>query len=232
MAFPKLDVPTFELHLPVLNKTVKYRPFLVKENKVLMMLSESDADGIGKIVADLVNSCTFGVLDANKLASVDLEYLFLNIRAKSIGESYDFVASCVSCEEKIQTKANIEKIKVSKDESHTSKIMLSDTVGIQMKYPTFSQVLEVYQDTSSEALLKLIKRCIKATFTPDTYDEVEDPDSPELDEFLGDMTKERFAKLEQFLQTMPALVQEVEADCPNCGAHNNIEIRGLENFFA
>lgn len=231
MALPKLDIPTFEATLPVSEKVVKFRPFLVKEHKILMMVQSDDVEDINKLVIDLVNTCTFNAVDGAKLSSVDLEYLFLKIRAKSLGEGYDFVVKCNSCAKEIEAQANIENIKVVKGEDHQFKFLLTDTVGIEMRHPTFKDVFSVYKKQDSNTVFEMIKSCIKAIYTPENYTEITVDNYGELDEFIDSLTKEQFAKIENFFTTMPALVQEMDVKCPSCGADNHIEIKGLENFF-
>jgi hypothetical protein len=231
MALPKIDIPTFEATLPVLNKVVKYRPFLVKEHKVLMMLQESDSDGVSKIVADLVTACTFGKVDGSTLSSVDLEYLFLQIRAKSISETYNFIVTC-GCGEQTEVQANIENIKVDKPEGHELKIALTDSVGVEMRHPSFRDIMRVYSKANTDTVMDLVKSCIKAVYDRNSYTEIDDSNKADLDTFVEDLTKEQFDKIENFFGTMPTLVQVVDSVCPKCEANNHVEVRGLENFFA
>jgi hypothetical protein len=230
MALPKLEVPTFELELPSSGKKVKYRPFLVKEHKILLMLEGADNSEVNRMVQELVDTCTFGALDVKSLPSVDIEYLFLNIRAKSLGEVYELIVNC-PCGTKIDAQSNIDAIKVVKVPEHSTKISLTNSVGVEMTYPKFFNTLEIYDDQSTDAIIKLVKECIKGVYTPEQYTQIDESNQPELDEFLDGLTKDQFDKLEAFFVTMPRLVQTVEADCPECGRHNEVEIRGLENFF-
>jgi hypothetical protein len=231
MVLPKLDIPTFEATLPVSEKVVKYRPFLVKEHKVLMMIQSDDVEDINKLVIDLVNACTFNTVDGEKLSNIDLEYLFLKIRSKSLGETYDFMVKCNSCDKDIETQANIENIKVVKSEEHAFKFLLTDTVGIEMKHPTFKDVFSVYRKQTTETVFEMIKSCVKAIYTPESYVEITVDNYDELETFIDSLTKEQFTKIENFFTTMPSLVQEMDVKCPSCGADNHIEIKGLENFF-
>jgi len=230
MALPKLDIPTFELTLPSSDKKVKYRPFLVKEQKLLMMLQNADKDEIDRIVEELVNTCTFETLDVKNLPSVDIEYLFLNIRARSISEVFEFIINC-DCGTQIDAEANIDEIKIEKSVQHTSKILVTDNLGFEFKYPHFREVFSVYADQSIDNIFNLVLSCIKAVYTPEEYVEVDESNREELKEMLEKLTKAQFEKLEEFFVTMPKLIQHVKKTCPACGAENEVQIKGLDNFF-
>lgn len=228
MALPKLDVPTFELELPSTGKKVKYRPFLVKEHKMLLMLQDGDMESISKIITDLVDVCTFKKLNVDDLASVDIEYLFLNIRAKSINETYEFMINC-ECGEKYEAQADIEKLEIEKKPDHSNKILITNEIGFEMKYPPFDAVVTAYNTSS---VFDLISDCVKAVYTPEAYEEITKDNKEELKEMIDGLTKQQFEKIEKFFETMPKLVQKVEGTCPKCSKVTEVEIRGLENFFA
>lgn len=230
MALPKLDIPTFELTLPSSDKKVKYRPFLVKEQKLLMLLQNADRDEIDRIVEELVDTCTFNKLDVSSLPSVDVEYLFLNIRARSISEAYEFYVNC-ECGTQIDAEANIDNITIDKNPKHTNKILVTDNLGFELKYPHFRSVFSVYSDQSVENVFSLVLSCIKAVYTPEEYVEVDESNKEELKEMLENLTKEQFEKLEEFFVTMPKLLQKVTKTCPACGKENEVQIKGLDNFF-
>ena len=139
MALPKLETPTYELTLPSNNKKIKYRPFFVKEHKVLMTLKDADYTEINRVIKELIDVCTFKQLDLDDLANFDIEYLFINLRAKSVGETLDLIINC-ECGNKIEHTANLLDAKVVKNKTHNNKIQLTDTIGIEMRYPTFSDV--------------------------------------------------------------------------------------------
>lgn len=232
MALPKLETPKFDTVLPTTGKRINYRPFLVKEHKLLMMMQDGDVEDVTRIVEELVDTCTFGEVNAKKLSSTDIEWLFLKIRSKSIGENYEFIIPCNSCQKQIDTEVSIETITVEKTEGHADRVLITESIGIDMRYPTFKEILDLYKDQTPDKALDLILRCVKAVYTPDSYTEIDENNKQELVELVESMNKEQFDKLENFFNTMPKLVQKVDAVCPACNAKNHVEIKGLENFFA
>lgn len=238
MSLPKLEVPTYTCELPT-GKTVKYRPFFVKEHKQLLIMQNGDADAIQKVIGDLLTACTFNEVDGHKLPSVDAEYLFLQVRARSISEVFDFIVNCdgkigdVACGNKIDTQTNIDDLKVVKPEKHTKMIQLSDNILLEMRYPLLEETIKVYESEGQEEVFAMILNSIKAIHTrsPEKTIEIDSDNKEELKTFVDDMTKEQFDKVEEFFATMPYVVQHVSTQCNKCGKINNINIRGLENFF-
>ena len=151
MALPILETPTYELTLPSTDQKVKYRPFLVKEYKILLTALESDGTEIQRIVTDLVDVCTFNKLDVKTLPNFDIEYLFLNIRAKSIGEMTSLNLKCNNCENEITFELDITKAEVKRNPEHTTKIFITDTIGLEMRYPKFEEMAAIYENFKSES---------------------------------------------------------------------------------
>jgi hypothetical protein len=230
MALPKLNTPTFELTLPSNGSKVKFRPFLVKEHKVLLTMSEAENNEVARIIRELVDVCTFKQLNVDELPHFDIEYIFMFLRAKSIGESVDVIVNC-ECGEKIETSFNIEELKVDKPEGHSNKIMINDTVGVEMKYPNIDDVVGIFASDDNQKVIDIIITSIKAVYDADNYWETKDQTKQELEEFVYSLTKEQFDKLEKFFVTSPKIVQHIECDCPKCGKHNVSKLEGLQNFF-
>lgn len=230
MALPKLNTPTYELTLPSTGQKVVYRPFFVKEHKVLLTLTNADEKETARVVKELVNICTFEKLNVDKLPHFDIEFIFLNLRAKSIGEIVDVVVNC-KCGNKIDTSFDINNLKVEKLPGHTPKIHLSDSIGIEMNYPKFEDVLEVYTDNDTTKIISLIVDSIKGIFNTENYWEAKDQTKEELEEFVNSLTKKQFDKIEEFFTSAPKVVQIIETDCPKCGNHNISRLEGLSNFF-
>ena len=230
MSLPKLNTPTYELVLPSTGKKVRYRPFLVKEHKVLLTMSEADDYEISRIVNELVNACTFGKLSIEDLAHFDIEYIFLNLRARSISEKVDVVVNC-SCGEKIETSFSIDNLKVEKTPGHTNKIMLTDEYGIELRYPLFESIVEIFAKNNDEDIFNLIVNSIKGVYSKDEYWEAKEQTKEELENFINSLTKEQFDKIETFFTTAPKIVQVIETDCPSCKKHNVSRLEGLSNFF-
>jgi hypothetical protein len=230
MALPKLNTPTFELILPSDGSKVKFRPFLVKEHKVLLTMSEAENEEVARIIRELVDVCTFKQLKVDELPHFDIEYIFMFLRAKSIGESVDVIVNC-ECGEKISTSFNIEDIKVNKPEGHSNKIMINEEVGVEMRYPNIDDVVGIFQSNDNQKVIDLIITSIKAVYDTDNYWETKDQTKQELEEFVYSLTTEQFDKLEKFFVTSPKIVQNIECDCPKCGKHNVSKLEGLQNFF-
>jgi hypothetical protein len=230
MALPKLNTPTYELILPSSGKKVKFRPFLVKEHKVLLTMSEAENSEVSRIIRELVEVCTFKTINVNTLPHFDVEYIFMHLRAKSIGESVDVIVNC-ECGEKIDTSFNIDDLKVVTKEGHTNKIFVSDEIGIEMNYPSIDDIVGVFASNDNQKVIDLIINSIGGVFDKSDYYDARDQTREELEEFVYSLTKEQFDKLEQFFVTAPKIVQVIECDCPKCGKHNVSRLEGLQNFF-
>lgn len=230
MSLPRLDVPTYELELPSTGKKIKYRPFLVKEHKILLTMTEADNAEVTRIITELVDACTFNKLKIKQLPHFDIEYIFMMLRAKSIGETVDVVVNC-DCGNKIDTTFNIEHLKVEKQKDHTNKIMINETYGVEMNYPKFEDVVEVYSSNSNEQVLSMIVGNIKGVFDKENYWDAYEQTKEEIQEFLFSLTREQFEKIENFFVTAPKVVQIIESDCNQCGKHTTSRLEGLSNFF-
>jgi len=230
MALPKLETPTYELTLPSTGKKIKYRPFLVREHKILLSITELDNDEISRVVKDVVDVCTFNQLNVHSLPHFDIEYIFLHLRAKSISEKVDLLINC-ECENQIEVSFNIEDVKIEKNNDHTNKIMLTDEYGVEMNYPKFDDVIDLYSSITPDLVIDLVINNIKGIFNKDGYWDTNDYDKSDVEVFVNSLTKEQFEKIEEFFLTAPKIVHTVEADCPKCGKHNVSRIQGLSNFF-
>jgi hypothetical protein len=230
MALPKLNTPTYELKLPSSGEKIRFRPFLVKEHKVLLTMSEAEDNEVSRIIRELVDVCTFKELKIKDLPHFDIEYIFMNLRAKSIGEIVDVVVNC-ECGTKIETNFNIEDLKVEVADGHSNKIMINNEVGIEMKYPNIDEVVGVFASEDNQKILDLIINCVKAIYDQSEYWDAKDQTRAELEEFIYSLTKEQFDKIEKFFTTAPKIVQVIETDCPDCKKHNTSRLEGLQNFF-
>jgi len=230
MALPKLETPTYELILPSTGDKLKFRPFLVKEHKILLTMSEADDNEVARIIRELVDVCTFKALKIKDLPHFDIEYIFMHLRAKSISETVEVVVNC-ECGEKIDTSFNIDELKVVKPEGDSNKIMINNEIGIELNYPNIDDVVGVYATKDNQKVIDLIIKSIKAIYNQEEYWAASDQSKEELDEFVYSLTKEQFDKLEQFFVTAPKIVQTIECDCPKCGKHNISKLEGLQNFF-
>ena len=230
MSLPRLNTPTFELILPSTGKKVKFRPFLVKEHKVLLTMAEADDSEVARIVSELVDVCTFNALDVANLPHFDIEYIFLQLRAKSISETVDVVVNC-ECGNSINTSFNIDDLIVETTPNHTNKILLTDGFGVEMSYPVFKDVIDIFSSGDTTSIINLVINNIKGVYDSENYWEMKDQTSEEIEEFVNSLTKQQFDKIEEFFITAPRVVQVIETDCDKCGKHNISRLEGLDNFF-
>ncbi len=239
MPLPKINTPTYELVLPSNNKKVRYRPFLVREEKILVMALESeDMKQITSSIVQILSDCilTKGV-NIEQLPSFDIEYLFLRLRAKSVGETSTIALKPYPCSENngelcnnvTEVEINLEEVKVEKNKEHTSKIMLDDSVGIKMSYPDLETIKS---DMGVSAGMEIIKKCIEMIFTEKETHEKGSFSEKELDDFLDSLNTEQFLKIQSFYETMPQLKHTVKYKCTTCGEDKETTIQGLNSFFA
>ena len=237
MALPKLGYPTYELELPSTGKTVKYRPFLVKEEKVLLLALESqDEKQVTNAVKDLLKNCVISRIKVDQLPSFDLEFLFLKIRAASIGEEITLTVTCLDDNEtKVEAQININEIEVFKPEGHDPKIMFDDTTGIVMKYPSMKQFIErefLQKDMKTEEVYDFIADSIDQIFDEDEVYDSSTTTKKEFRTFVDSLTTKQFEKIQQFYETCPKLSHRFTALNPNTGKESEYTIEGLQSFFA
>ena len=230
MSLPILSVPTYELEVPSTKQKVKFRPFLVKEQKILMTLAEADVDEVSRVIKQLIDVCTFNKLKIDKLSNFDVEYLFLNLRAKSIGELIKVIVNC-ECGNEINNTIDINKIKIDKKKGISNKIQIRDNVGLVLRYPTFEEMLELFENKDNAKVFFTISKCIQSIYTEKESYERDSFTDEEADNFLSQLTKEEFAKIEEFFINLPKVIQDIEATCDKCGKVNKTKLEGLQNFF-
>ena len=234
MALPVLNNPNYEMELPSTGEKIEYRPFLVKEQKILMMAMESkDTSAQSKAVVDIIKNCTFGKINdkVEGLPTFDIEYMFLQIRQKSVGETVDITVTCPDDgETKVPITVNLEDINVVKTEGHTNTIMLTDKIGMSMKYPTMKQIMsyDLNKLDSMEGTFGIIQDCLESIFDDNqVYDEM---NKKELSDFIEQMTTDQFQKVTEFFTTMPKLKHTVKVTNPNTGVENEIVLEGMQSF--
>jgi len=237
MALPKLGYPTYELELPSTGKTIKYRPFLVKEEKVLLLAMESqDEKQIIGAVKDLIKNCVISRIKVESLPSFDLEYIFLKIRAASIGETITLNVTCLDDNEtQVEATININEVEVKKEKDHDSKIMFEDEFGIVMGYPSMQQFVErefLQKEMRTEEVYDFIADSIEQIFQgEDVYDSTT-TSKKEFREFVESLTTKQFEKIQQFYATSPKLSHTFKVTNPKTGVESDYTIEGLQNFFA
>lgn len=230
MSLPKLNTPIYELNLPSTGRAIKFRPFLVREHKILLTMSEAEDSEVARIIRELVNVCTLEKLKVDELPHFDIEYIFLHLRAKSISEKVDVIVNC-DCGNKINASFNIEDVKIEKGDGHTNKILLTENVGVVMKYPSIDKVVSVFASNDNQKIVDLIIECVDGIYDEENYWEAKDQTKEELQDFIFSLTRDQFDKIERFFVTAPKVVQIIESDCNACGKHNVSRLEGLQNFF-
>ena len=234
MALPKLDTPVYELEQPSTGATIKYRPFLVKEQKTLMMASESNDDKqIKEALAGLISNCTFSKVDPFKIPIFDIEFLFLRIRGKSVGEKLDLSLLCPDDNEtRVNKSINLEDIGVNMAVGHTNEINITDNIKMIMRYPTLNDITDIVGETDAvDDTFSMIRRCVHEIHDGDkVYNKVDMSDS-ELDEFIDSLLGEQFENLSKFFETMPKVQHSVEVTNPKTKKKGEVVIEGIQSFF-
>ena len=243
MALPKLDVPIFTIDLPLTKTKLRYRPFLVKEEKLLLIAMESDDEKtIMDTIKQIINNCCLDDVDTETLPITDLEYFFLHLRARSIGEIVDLQYKCnnkvkddageeVECGNNVKLKVNVLEIEPTFNDKHTNKIELTDKLGIVMKYPNFATIDKVKSNNDVEQILGIIMNCVDYIYDEDSIYYRKDISDEELTEFIENLTQKQFAKVQEFFETVPAIKKELDFKCSKCGYQEKILIEGIQNFF-
>tara|TARA_B100001109_G_scaffold226832_1_gene201162 strand:- start:575 stop:1300 length:726 start_codon:yes stop_codon:yes gene_type:complete len=240
MPLPTIETPTYELKLPSSNKKIKYRPFLVKEEKILILALESrDENEITNAVTDLLKKCilTKGI-NVDSLPTFDIEYIFLNIRAKSIGEDIKMNITCPDDgETKVPVTIYVDEIKVQKQKDHKIDIVLDDKMTLRMKYPSLNQFVDNNFDTSDEPesevqkTFKVVADCMDTVYTEEDAWDVKDYSPQERLDFVEKLSSKQYKLIEKFFQTMPKLSHTIEVINPNTKQKNSVVLEGLADFF-
>lgn len=242
MSLPKIDTPLFEMNLISIDGPVTYRPFLVKEEKLMLMAIEGgDNTEILKTTKQIINNCVTGI-DVENLPIFDLTFALLKIRSKSVGEVIEVVVGHPEQKNRLgdectgtqKISVDVSKITPTINDTHTKFIRLTDSISVEMKYPTldlFSKMGLATDTGQVEDLFMMMTDCIDKIYSGDEIFETQDYSKKELNDFVGSLTTEQFEKFKNFFNTMPSLIHEVEYTCPKCGQDEKITLSGLADFF-
>ena len=238
MPLPKISTPTYEMVIPSSKKKIKFRPFLVKEEKILIIAMESqDNTQIANAIKDVLESCilTKGI-KVDKLATFDIEYLFLNIRGKSVGEEIEVMVTCTDDgETKDPTTINLDDIKVKIDKEHSPDIKLDDELTLRMRYPSMEEFIKTNFSTTEnlnvDDTFKLIASCIDQIYSEEESWAGSDCTDKELSEFIESLSSQQFKQIEKFFDTMPKMTHTVKVMNPKTKKENKIVLEGLQSFF-
>jgi hypothetical protein len=239
MPLPKISTPTYELELPSTDQTIKFRPFLVKEEKLLVLALETeDTKQITNGIKTVIKNCieTKGI-KVEELPTFDIEYLFLNIRGKSVGEDIEVNIICPDDgETTVPVKINIDEIKVQKNDNHSTKVKIDDEIMMEMKYPSLEQFIKSnfdFNDNNAiEQSFDLISSCIDKIYTEEEVWTSSDVTKKEINDFLETMNSSQFKSIEKFFETMPKLSHKIKVKNPNTKVESEVVLEGLSSFFA
>ena len=236
MALPTMDLPTYELEIPSSKKKIKIRPFLVKEEKVLLLALESDDEkNIKQAVLNLLKACIQSRVKVENLSTFDLEYIFLNIRAISVGEVVEILITCQDDEEtKVKYNLNLTDVSVIFPEGHSNKIMLNDNTGVIMKYPSFDDFVEgqfANKEYNEDGVIKIIANSIDQIFQDEEVFDESTTSKKEFIQFVETLTKEQLEKIQAFFESAPRLEHKFKVTNPKTGLESEYTLRGLQSFF-
>ena len=242
MPLPKINTPTYELTLPSNRKKVRYRPFLVREEKILVLALESeDQKQITDAIIQIIGDCLITKnVDVTKLPTFDIEYLFLNVRSKSVGESVEVNITCPDDgKTKVETSINIDDIKVVKSKDHKLIVKLDEKYSMKLKYPSLDQFIENNFDfemaepnESVSAAMSMLSSCIDMIYDEEESWDASESTKEELDEFIDQLNTKQFQEVEEFFRTMPKLSHKLKVTNPQTGVESEVVLEGLASFFS
>jgi hypothetical protein len=241
---PKLDVPIYEVTLISTGKPIRFRPFLVKEQKLFLMASESeDQKEVVSVIRQVLKNCILDEIDIDQLPTFDLEWLFMNLRARSVQEVVDLRYKCNAtvknengeeeqCKGIVNFQINILEITPTKHENHTNKIQITENLGVCLKYPTFDMIQKYENTESAEVMIKILADCIDYVYDKENVYYAKDSTKEEIESFVDNMQQKDLEKLKVFFDTIPEIKKEVHFKCPKCNNEDDITLKGMQNFFA
>ena len=240
---PKLDVPIYEVTLISTGKTVRIRPFLVKEQKLFLMASESDDQKeTVNVIRQVLKNCILDDVDVDGLPTFDLEWLFMNLRARSVEEVVDLTYKCNNvvkdekgddkkCNGVVEFKMNLLEIEPTKNPDHKNKVQITENLGIAFKYPTFEMIQKYEKMDENQVMIRILVDCIDHIYDKENVYYAKDSTREELEEFVDNLQQKDLEKFKEFFDTMPEIKKQVHFKCPRCGYEEDITIRGMQNFF-
>jgi hypothetical protein len=240
---PKLDIPTYTVKLISSGKTIRYRPFLVKEQKLFLMASEADdAKETINTIRQVLKNCILDEIDVDHLPTFDLEYLFMHLRARSVEEVVELKYKCnnevddeegvkIKCSGSVAFKLNILEVEPTINPEHTNKIQLTENLGICLKYPTFEMIQKYDTIGEEEVMTSILVDCVDYIYDKDQIYHAKDSTKEELEEFVDNLQQKDLEKIKKFFDTMPEIKKDVHFKCPKCEYEEDITIKGLQSFF-
>ena len=236
MALPKLNTPKYKLKLPSDGRVVNFRPFLVKEEKLLLMATETGGqEGLFEAIKEIITNCT-DIENVEQMATFDVEFVFLQIRTKSVGETVNVAVICPDDEEtQVEVEIPLDDIKVKKTRGHKNAIKIDDEVILNMRYPTLDTFVELnfaQDEAGVDQVFKMASSCIESIADAEQVYPTTDTSADEMNEFFESLTSGQFQKIQEFFEPMPKLAYTVEVENPNTGVKSDVVLEGLASFFA
>jgi len=235
IALPKLETPKYSLTVPSTKKTIDYRPFLVKEEKVLLIAQQSEDEAeIFNAIKDIIESCTFNKIKANDLTNYDIEYIFLKLRSKSVGETSDVNIKCSACDRINPISINLEEIEITYPSKKVdNKIMLTDSIGIIAKPLNNSDISNISknQDDQGVLLTLTLAASIESIFDDENVYPMSDASQSEVEEFINSLNRSQIEKIEEYISNVPKLQKEIKFTCMHCKEKNALMLEGVQSFF-
>ena len=243
MALPKINTPTYELKLRTIEEPVKYRPFLVKEEKMLMMAADAEGAAIGKTIKNVLTACAQSKVNIDTLAPFDIEYFFLQLRAKSIGNEIkvrlrkpgSVDCETENCQQICEVTIDAEEIKLDRENVPDGKIKITDDIGIKLKYPdidSMQKFIATGKDPTADEVFKVIADSIEYIWEGEELYQAKDSTKQELNDFIESLNSEQFAKVRSFFEDMPKLTKDVTWKCSKCEKTAEVKLQGIDAFFA
>ena len=237
MSLPKINTPEYTLNVPSTDEEITYRPFLVKEEKVLLIAQETGTEkSIYQAIKNLIKNCCFGKVDVDKLPMFDIEYIFLQIRAKSVGETSTLEVTCPDDEEtKVKVEVDLTTLKVEMDEKHSPRIQLTDDIGLLMQYPNLGDVLamgvEEEKSTTIDKMFGMMQDCMYQIWQGEETFDAMDYSNKDKKDFLESLNHEQFEKIQSFFDTMPTIKYVTEVTNPKTKVTSEVTVEGMNSFF-
>lgn len=227
------STPVYEITLPVSKQKIKYRPFLVKEEKILLIANETDSISQATLaIRNIVENCTFGKLNLDKTPLADIEYLFIMIRAKSVGEEVTGEITCQGCDQKIDYTINLEKVKVNQGKKMDPNIRVAPDTVITMKFPSMDVANDIDDKESIDVAMQVTASCVEMITIGETIYSAETLELSDVVAFLENLSKKQLESVSEFMDTIPSIVYSDKYTCPKCSHENNIKMEGIGSFFA
>lgn len=240
---PKIDVPIYTVNLVSSGKPIRFRPFLVKEQKLFLMAAESnDGNEMVTTIRQVLKNCILDEIDIDSLATFDLEWLFMNLRARSVEEVVNLSYKCNNtvkdengeekkCHGVVEFDLNLLEIQPSKNPNHKNKIQITENLGVVLKYPTFEMIQKYENMNEGEVIIRILTDCIDYIYDKENVYYAKDSTKEELEEFIDSLQQKDLEKFKEFFDTMPEIKRDVHFKCPKCQYEEDITIKGMQNFF-